>query len=178
MFDPYHAWLGLPSRDTHSPAALLGVAADECDPRVLEDAALEQVARVRPYQHAFPRESTRLLNEIAQALTAVLNRVPRKPSDTQLKMKAATRPATATDDGSLRVTAFVMGAGGTDDVTAWRMKMRPIPLSKSQRRTVAAKFKKKPEAGRVRLQMVTDYRQREFSVPRAALEAFLKLFAR
>jgi hypothetical protein len=86
MFDPYHKWLGIP-KDQRPPTfyQLLGIAIDEQDLEVIEEAAIRQTAHVRGYQigpHA--AECTRLLNEIAQARQTLLNPAKRKEYDAKL----------------------------------------------------------------------------------------------
>jgi hypothetical protein len=85
MFDPYREWLGLPP-GPRPPTyyQLLGIRAEEDDAERIKEAALRQTARVRVHQtgpHA--RECTELLNELAQALTTLLNPVRRKAYDAQ-----------------------------------------------------------------------------------------------
>lgn len=86
MFDPYHKWLGIPPEQrppTHYQ--LLGIAAGEKDLEVIEEAALRQTAHIRAYQvgpHA--QDCTRILNELAQAKTVLLNPAKRKEYDARL----------------------------------------------------------------------------------------------
>ena len=86
MFDPYHKWLGIP-KDQRPPTIyqLLGISPGETDRDVIEEAALRQTAHVRTYQIG-PRgaECTKLLNEISQARTILLNPAKRQEYDTRL----------------------------------------------------------------------------------------------
>jgi hypothetical protein len=97
MFDPYHKWLGIPKAfrpPTHYQ--LLGIAADEEDREVIEEAAIRQTTHVRAYQigpHA--DDCTRLLNEIAQARATLLHPSKRKEYDDALARQANVRQATA-----------------------------------------------------------------------------------
>ena len=51
MFDPYHKWLGIPpGRRPPTHYQLLGIAPEEQDPEVIEEAAIRQTAHVRTYQ--------------------------------------------------------------------------------------------------------------------------------
>src|SRR6267142_1292889 len=86
MFDAYHKWLGIPP-DQRPPGyyQLLAISPRETDPDVIEEAAIRQTAHVRTYQvgpHA--AECTRLLNEIAQARTVLLDPSKRKEYDARL----------------------------------------------------------------------------------------------
>jgi hypothetical protein len=86
MLDPYHRWLAIP-KDRRPPThyQLLGVAPDEADPEVINEAALRQASHVRTYQ-AGPHADvcTRLLTEIAQARKTLLNPEKRREYDAQL----------------------------------------------------------------------------------------------
>jgi WD40 repeat protein len=93
MFDPYHRWLAIPP-DQRPPTLyqLLGVAAAETDPAVIEEAALRQASHVRIYQTGpYAKEGTRILNEIGQARATLLN--PEKRKEYDARLAAAARPA-------------------------------------------------------------------------------------
>src|SRR6266513_2126593 len=93
MFDPYHKWLGIPL-DQRPPTyyQLLGIAPEEQDLEVIEEAAIRQTTHVRTYQIGPHGEHcTRLLNEIAQAKTTLLNSAKRKAYDAQLAKKHAAK---------------------------------------------------------------------------------------
>src|SRR5438034_7580510 len=86
MFDPYHKWLGIP-KDQRPPTyyQLLGIAPNETDAEVIDEAAVRQTTHIRAYQigpHA--AECTRILNEIAQAKLTLVHPVKRKAYDEQL----------------------------------------------------------------------------------------------
>src|SRR5262245_57792243 len=87
MFDPYHKWLAIP-KEQRPPTLyqLLGIADDEADREVIEEAAIRQTTHLRTYQ-AGPRarECTVLLNEVAQARATLLNSAKRKEYDARLK---------------------------------------------------------------------------------------------
>jgi hypothetical protein len=94
MFDPYHKWLGIP-KDQRPPTfyQLLGIAPDEKDLEVIEEAAIRQTTYLRGYQigpHA--QDCTRLLNEIALARATLVNAAKRAEYDGKIKPQA--RPAT------------------------------------------------------------------------------------
>jgi hypothetical protein len=65
---------------------LLGIAADETDPEVIEEAALRQTSHVRLYQTG-PQsaECTTILNEIGQARATLLNAEKRRQYDAGLR---------------------------------------------------------------------------------------------
>src|SRR5438105_9499728 len=86
MFDPYHKWLGIPA-DQRPPSyyQLLAISPREADLDVIEEAAIRQTAHVRTYQVGpYAAECTRLLNEIAQARTVLLDPGKRKEYDARL----------------------------------------------------------------------------------------------
>ena len=65
-FDPYHRWLGIP-KGQRPPTfyQLLGVAPDEADTEVIEEAALRQTSHVRLYQTGpYAQQCTAILNEL------------------------------------------------------------------------------------------------------------------
>jgi hypothetical protein len=86
MFDPYHRWLAIP-KDQRPPTyyQLLGIAPDETDTEVIEEAALRQTSHVRLYQTG-PQasECTAILNELGQARATLLNPEKRKQYDATL----------------------------------------------------------------------------------------------
>ena len=86
MFDPYHRWLGIPT--AHRPPThyqLLGIAADETDPEVIQEAALRQTSHVRLYQTGpYATQATTILNEIGQARAVLLNPEKRRLYDASL----------------------------------------------------------------------------------------------
>jgi WD40 repeat protein len=90
MFDPYHRWLAIP-KDQRPPTyyQLLGIAADESDTEVIEEAALRQTSHVRLYQTG-PQSAqcTDILNELGQARATLLNPEKRKQYDASLRLSA------------------------------------------------------------------------------------------
>ena len=113
-FDPYHRWLAIP-RGQRPPTyyQLLGVAADEADPEVIEEAALRQTSHVRTYQTGpYGQQATAVLNELGQARATLLNPEKRKEYDARLPRPPAPPPppplvdvelvAEAPDRGSAR----------------------------------------------------------------------------
>jgi hypothetical protein len=95
MFDPYHKWLSIP-RDQRPPThyQLLGIAPDEDDPEVIDEAAIRQTAHVRMYQSGpQAQECSRLLNEIALARATLLDPVRRRAYDAGLRVGKDEPPA-------------------------------------------------------------------------------------
>ncbi|MCI0685428.1 MAG: hypothetical protein L0Y71_25285 [Gemmataceae bacterium] len=91
MFDAYHKWLGIP-KDQRPPShyQLLGIAAGEADPEVIEEAAVRQTAHVRNYQIGpNAADATRILNEISHAKLTLLNPAKRRAYDEQLARTTA-----------------------------------------------------------------------------------------
>jgi hypothetical protein len=64
---------------------LLGIAADERDPAVIEDAAVRRSSRVRVHQLTRAGECARLLGVIAEALLILLDPVRRAAYDRGLR---------------------------------------------------------------------------------------------
>jgi len=98
MFDPYHRWLAIP-RDQRPPTyyQLLGIAPDETDAEVIQEAALRQTSHVRTYQTGpYAQQCQDLLTEISQAKVNLLNPQKRKAYDDRLaqadKGKGGTGP--------------------------------------------------------------------------------------
>lgn len=87
MFNPYHKWLGIPEGigpPTHYQ--LLGIAPSECDPDVIQAAAIRQSSYIRNFQTGkYSQEATRILNEIAAAKTCLLDLAARAKYDAELE---------------------------------------------------------------------------------------------
>jgi hypothetical protein len=87
VFDPYHKWLGIPPGPrppTHYQ--LLGIAPDEQDLEVIQEAAIRQTTHLRTYQSGpHTQECTRLLNAIAEARLVLCDPVKRKKYDASLE---------------------------------------------------------------------------------------------
>jgi len=88
-FDPYRKWLGIPPKDQPPHHyRLLGIAAFEDDPDVIENAASRQMAHLRTYKaskHA--AQSQRLLSEISAAKLCLLSPDTKAAYDSQLREK-------------------------------------------------------------------------------------------
>src|SRR3954454_22464163 len=97
---------------------LLGISPSERDPDVLEEAALARAARARAYQLTRPLECTRLLNDIARALTTLLDPIRRAEYDAGLtKPPAGEGPngrGAWPGRGSLEVALVAVPVGVTD----------------------------------------------------------------
>jgi WD40 repeat protein len=106
MFDPYHRWLGIP-RGQRPPTyyQLLGIAPDEDDREVIEEAALRQTSHVRTYQTGpYAQQCTALLNEIAQARATLLNPGKRQEYDARLGTAGEAGPGAAPGPGAAAAT--------------------------------------------------------------------------
>jgi hypothetical protein len=113
MFDPYHRWLAIP-RDQRPPTyyQLLGIARDETDREVIEEAALRQTSHVRTYQTGpYAQQCQTLLNEIGQAKVTLLHPQKRREYDTHLgeTIQVCNRqpPTEACDDRASQVPSDV-----------------------------------------------------------------------
>src|SRR5262245_14703378 len=117
MFDPYHKWLGIP-KDQRPPThyQLLGIAFGETDVEVIDEAAVRQTTHVRAYQIG-PRaqECTKLLNEIAQAKTTLINPAKRKAYDEHLANSKASQITAQLPMASAVVAAPDTSAFSFDD---------------------------------------------------------------
>jgi hypothetical protein len=97
MFDPYHKWLGISSKDQPpNHYRLLGIDLFEADPDVIDTAANKQMAFVQgcatgPHLAL----SQKLLNEIAAARLSLLNKAKKAAYDAKLKAKMVPPAAAA-----------------------------------------------------------------------------------
>jgi hypothetical protein len=93
MFDCYHRWLAIPM-DQRPPTyyQLLGIAPNETDPEVIEEAALRQTSHIRTYQTGpYAQQCQALLNELGQAKVTLLNPGKRKDYDARLGKDAVSK---------------------------------------------------------------------------------------
>jgi hypothetical protein len=93
-FDGYHVWLGIPpSEQPPNHYRLLGIAAFETDPDVIDHAADRQMAHVRTFQAGKNgAASQQILNTLAAARICLLNADKKKAYDEQLRAKLSTVP--------------------------------------------------------------------------------------
>ena len=132
-FDPYHKWLAI-TKEEQPPThyRLLGLPNGEDEEDVIEEAAIRQTTHVRSYQigpHA--TESTRILNEIAQARSVLLN--PAKKREYDLKLAATASPPRATAPSASTV---LFEAPGRSEFAFDESAVMDAPtFSKSHRRT-------------------------------------------
>jgi hypothetical protein len=103
---------------------LLGVAPDERDPRVIEEAALRCAAEARVYQLTREVECAQALNEIARAADTLLDPARRREYDRGLPRAAAPAPA----EGGLEL---LLDEGGACDV---KLVYRDCPPRPADRR--------------------------------------------
>jgi len=122
MFDPYHRWLAIP-QGQRPPTyyQLLGIAPNETDAEVIQEAALRQASHIRTYQTGrYAKESQALLNEIGQAKVTLLNPEKRKEYDARLGLtdtdgitpKADTEPPGVEPGAASVATADIWGRPG------------------------------------------------------------------
>jgi hypothetical protein len=140
IIDPYHKWLGIP-KDQRPPTfyQLLGISPGETDAEVIDEAAIRQTAHVRMYQigpHA--QDCTRILGEISQARTTLLNPAKRKAYDAQLTRNA---PRQATTDAIVAASGLprAPAAAGTPfaDLDEDIVSPRPAAEKKKRRRSTS-----------------------------------------
>src|SRR5436305_1242530 len=86
-FDPYRKWLGIPpAEQPPHHYRLLGIAALEDDPDVIDNAANRQMAHVRTFQHGpHAAISQRLLTELSAAKLCLLTPERKAEYDAQLR---------------------------------------------------------------------------------------------
>src|SRR5262245_22958775 len=88
-FDPYAKWLGIPKHQRPPTMYhLLGIATDEPDPEVIEEAVIRPSSHVRTYQAGqYAKEASQILTEIAQARITLLDAEKRNAYDWTLAKK-------------------------------------------------------------------------------------------
>lgn len=86
-FDPYHKWLGIPSKEQPpNHYRLLGIRPFEDDPDVIESAADQRMGHLRTLQTGkHGKLSQRLLNEVAAAKVCLLRPDKRAAYDQRLR---------------------------------------------------------------------------------------------
>lgn len=134
MFDPYHKWLGIP-KEQRPPTfyQLLGISPRETDSEVIEEAAIRQTTHLRGYQmgpHA--QECTRLLNEVAQARTTLLNPGLRRDYDARLAPAATAAAPTHAADAVTAQPPRVAAPAFNKDFADFD-EPRPCPRARSER---------------------------------------------
>jgi hypothetical protein len=82
MLSAVQRWTGVPGgQESWTHYLVLGIARDEQDPTVIEEAALDRAAIVRAYQLTHGIECSRLLDQIARALVTLLDPSMRREYD-------------------------------------------------------------------------------------------------
>ncbi len=102
-FDPYATWLGIPP-DRRPPTYydLLGLAPDESDPEMIEQAALRRMSKVRQHQLGPHSElSQEVLAELARARLILMDPDRRDDYDAKLKARAETHRNPSADSEEL-----------------------------------------------------------------------------
>jgi len=97
QFDPYRKWLGIPPKDQPPHHyRLLGIAAFESDPDVIQNAADRQMAHVRNFQAGkHSNLSQRILNELAAAKLCLLTEAKKSEYDQELRVQLRAKKAAA-----------------------------------------------------------------------------------
>ena len=92
-FDPYHVWLGItPNEQPANHYRLLGIAAFESDPSVIENAVDRQMVHLRTFQLSrYAKLSEKLLNEVAAAKICLLRPEKKAIYDEQLRRQLQVR---------------------------------------------------------------------------------------
>lgn len=128
-FDPYHQWLGI-SKDQRPPTLyqLLGVAPEETDLNVIEEAARQRASHVRSFQSGPHAEvNRRLVKEITQALMVLLHPAQRQEYDAQLLAQSC-----------LAAGRTEAPAGAEDSEEAFAPPPRSVPTVKAKGRSRAS----------------------------------------
>src|ERR1051326_674596 len=121
MFDPYQTWLGIP-REQQPPNhyRLLGISPQERDRKVIEEAMIRQMSRIRIYQggpHA--RLCSDLLNQIAEAGTTLQDPLKRTRYDEQLRQPAPAPVPSAPPGPPPPIIAGRASAGSRRKLNIW-----------------------------------------------------------
>lgn len=86
MFDPYHAWLGIPpAEQPPDHYRVLGLVRFESDPDVISSAADRQMAHVRQTGRHHEREQAAMLNRLSAARVCLLDISGREQYDRMLR---------------------------------------------------------------------------------------------
>jgi hypothetical protein len=93
-FDPYHAWLGIPtgSRPVNH-YQMLGLPPFQSEPPIIAEAINEQMAKVKPHlsgEHA--DVARRILDELAQAKSVLLTAASKRAYDAELRKQMGMQP--------------------------------------------------------------------------------------
>jgi hypothetical protein len=90
-FDPYRKWLGIPPKEQPPHHyRLLGIAAFEEDPDVIDNAASRQMAHLKTFKASkYAAESQRLLGEISIAKLCLLSPDSKAKYDAELRQRLA-----------------------------------------------------------------------------------------
>lgn len=124
--------LDFPADATHYE--ILGVPVGTTDPAVLEEAALKQSARARACQLAKPRQATKLLRQIALALSTLSDAQRRAEYDASLEGPSLS--------ASVLGSALLLLRGESDgDCSLWAISFRKVNLDAKQRKTVLDRIK-------------------------------------
>ncbi|MEK6233957.1 MAG: hypothetical protein N2C14_04535, partial [Planctomycetales bacterium] len=93
-FDPHYEWLGIrPEERPITHYRLLGIANQEDNLNVIQEAADRQMAHLKSHQAGkYSKQSQQLLNEVAKACQTLLQPESKKAYDQQLKSSSA-KPA-------------------------------------------------------------------------------------
>ncbi len=92
VFDPYHKWLGIRGfRNAPNHYRLLGIDLFESDEEVIRDAAARQLTHLKTYRVGAQRELCgRIIDEVTQARSMLLDHERKTAYDRELKLKCAT----------------------------------------------------------------------------------------
>src|SRR5262245_48371285 len=88
-FDPYRKWLGIPPKEQPPHHyRLLGIAAFEDDPDVIDNAAARQMAHLKTFKASkYAADSQRLLSEISAAKLCLLSPESKAAYDVKLRQE-------------------------------------------------------------------------------------------
>jgi hypothetical protein len=141
FFDPFHQWLGIPSKDQPpNHYRLLGLELFEAISTAIEHAADHQMAHLRTFQAGkHGSMSQRLLNEVAAAKVCLLSPQARAAYDQRLRLALTMRDETQAANPQVNrprnhVVFLKMGASGLLVVlglTLALVTLRPKPVTVS-----------------------------------------------
>jgi hypothetical protein len=161
MFDPYSRWLGIVGGPRPpAPHQILAVAPTEARGHVLEEAALRRVEQVRPYQLKYPEECTSLLSDIASAFEAMQQKQApvlapsheqERPNSTGSLAGTSTIRIVSRQRwarGTVSLLVACLSGEGEGTLTAWKIQLTPLQLSKRRKQALARKLRPRPASDR------------------------------
>jgi hypothetical protein len=142
--------LGAPRSEAHE---VLGIDEGERDLRVIEEAALQRMTLARAQQLIHPEESTRLQNQVAQALLTLTDRARSNPP--------IGRVTEEPEVGLALLLCQDQTEDGEQVPTLWKVRLTKVPLDDRQKQLLTSRIKAKASDNpRVRALIIRRKRER------------------